>query len=223
MSEQQRQSRNRANINRSRILDAAMRCFAADPDASMDDVAKAAGVVRRTVYAHFPNREALVESIAEDAGVALADSLDHPEPDDVELALAVGVLRMSPVGDRYRMLLSFARKEVGDERISDLVAPVRNRMFDTIERGRASGVLPDHLPTVVLVAMMEGLTMATFEQVNLGFVDDAGEVIALAVLVLAGVDAGRARRVLDAAHRWLDDERSVADPRDAGESVTVQR
>ncbi|MCK0090888.1 TetR/AcrR family transcriptional regulator [Rhodococcus sp. HNM0563] len=195
--------RKRANANRSRILDAAMRCFAANSDASMDDVAKAAGVVRRTVYAHFPNRDALVEGLADEAGTALAASVEQPEPEDADVALAVGVLRLSPVGDRYRVLLSFARKEVGEERIAELIAPVRTHTCGVVERGRAAGVFSAYLPTVVLVGMMEGLTMATLEQANHGVVDDASRAMALGVLVLAGVTPDRAAEVVASAQRWL--------------------
>jgi len=209
VEESVRRPRTRSNANRSRILDAAMSCFAADPDASMDDVARAAGVVRRTVYAHFPNREALVEGLSDEAAAALADALDHPEPDDPAVALAVGALRMWPVGDRYRMLLSFARKEVGEQRIAELVAPVRTRTLDVVERGHASGEFPPYLPAVVLVGMMEGLTMATLEQANLGFVRDAGESLALGILVLAGVVPDRGPGVIEAAHRWLHDTRDA--------------
>jgi AcrR family transcriptional regulator len=46
----------RAAANRRHILAVATRELARDPDASMDDVARAAGVVRRTVYGHFPSR-----------------------------------------------------------------------------------------------------------------------------------------------------------------------
>lgn len=209
--------RTRANANRGRILDAAMTCFAADPDASMDDVARAAGVVRRTVYAHFPNREALVDGLSDEASAALADALDHPEPDDPAVALAVGALRTWPVGDRFRMLLSFARKEVGDHRIAELIAPVRTRTVDVVERGRDSGLFPAYLPTAVLVGMMEGLTMSVLEQANFGLVRDDGESMALGVLVLAGVPVDRSPDVLDDARRWVasahgkDDRRG--DPR----------
>ncbi|HET8993857.1 MAG TPA: TetR/AcrR family transcriptional regulator [Rhodococcus sp. (in: high G+C Gram-positive bacteria)] len=195
--------RKRVNANRSRILDAAMRCFAGDPDASMDDVAKAAGVVRRTVYAHFPNRDALVEGLADEAGAALAASVEFPEPEDAAVALAAGVLRLGPVSDRYRVLLSFARKEVGEERISELIAPVRTHTYGVVERGRAAGVFSAYLPTVVLVGMMEGLTIATLEQANRGVVDDASGAMALGVLVLAGVAPARASEVVGSARRWL--------------------
>ena len=203
--------RTRFQANRVRILDAAVMCFAADPDASMDDVAKAAGVVRRTVYAHFPNREALVEGIVDDAATALADALDHIEPEDPAVALAVEGLRTWPVGDRYRVLLSFARKEMGEQRIADLVSPVRSRILALVERGRAQGKFSDYLPVPVLVGMMEGLTMATLEQANLGLVDDSGDTIVLGNLVLAGVSPDRAPRVLAAARQWLEEPDSDED------------
>jgi AcrR family transcriptional regulator len=133
-----------------------MGCFAADPDASMDDVAQAAGVVRRTVYAHFPNREALVDGIAEEAAAALAAAVDRPDPEEPDLALAAAALMTWPVGDRFRVLLSFARKEVGDERIGELIAPLRARTLAIVERGCRSGVFSAYLPAVVLVGMLEG-------------------------------------------------------------------
>jgi AcrR family transcriptional regulator len=199
-------ARTRPNANRRRILDAAMECFAADPDASMDDVARAAGVVRRTVYAHFPNRDALVDGLAADAAAELAAAVDLVEPDRPDLALAVGALRTWPVGDRFRLLLSFARKEVGEQSIAELVAPVRTRTLDVVERGRAAGIFSDYLPSVVLVGMMEGLTMAALEQANLGLVRDSGDSVALGALVLAGVTPGRAAEVVGQARRWLHEQ-----------------
>ena len=102
------QPRSRSQINRDRILDAARTCFADDPDASMDDVAKAAGVVRRTVYAHFPSRDVLVEGLADDAAASLARALDLPEPDDPAVALTVGVLRTWPVPDDRALFVADA-------------------------------------------------------------------------------------------------------------------
>lgn len=49
-----------AQLNRERILDVARDALASSPQASLNSIAKAAGVGPGTLYRHFPNREALV-------------------------------------------------------------------------------------------------------------------------------------------------------------------
>ena len=49
-----------AQQNRERILKFAREALAASPDASLNSIAKAAGVGPGTLYRHFPSREALV-------------------------------------------------------------------------------------------------------------------------------------------------------------------
>ena len=55
------------NETRDRILDVALDVLGEDPDAGMGDIASAAGVVRRTVYGHVPNRTDLVRSLTQRA------------------------------------------------------------------------------------------------------------------------------------------------------------
>jgi AcrR family transcriptional regulator len=50
--------RSDARSYRSRILAVARRKLRDDPDASLDSIAQAAGVARRTLYGHFANRRA---------------------------------------------------------------------------------------------------------------------------------------------------------------------
>ncbi|CAM5523719.1 hypothetical protein SPURM210S_00687 [Streptomyces purpurascens] len=64
-----------AHPTRARILEAAGRELGRDPDSSLTDIAEAAGVVRRTVYAHFAGRSALVEGLATEAAEALRHAL----------------------------------------------------------------------------------------------------------------------------------------------------
>jgi len=52
-----------ARANRDRLLEVARDALAADPDASLNSIAKAAGVGAGTLYRHFPSREALVLAV----------------------------------------------------------------------------------------------------------------------------------------------------------------
>ncbi|WP_354568846.1 TetR family transcriptional regulator [Glaciihabitans sp. UYNi722] len=55
--------RNDAVANRLRILDAAREALAVSANASVQSIAKAAGVGQGTMYRHFPNREALILAV----------------------------------------------------------------------------------------------------------------------------------------------------------------
>jgi AcrR family transcriptional regulator len=52
-----------AQENRDRILEVAREALSADPQASMNSIAKAANVGPGTLYRHFPNRESLVLAV----------------------------------------------------------------------------------------------------------------------------------------------------------------
>nr|WP_211110520.1 TetR/AcrR family transcriptional regulator [Acuticoccus mangrovi] len=69
--------------NRNKILDAARDAFARSPDASLNSIAKLAGVGPGTLYRHFPNREALVIGVYRheiEALVTLAPKLTAQHP-----------------------------------------------------------------------------------------------------------------------------------------------
>lgn len=74
--------------NRERLLAEAVTAFTRDPEASLDGIARAAGVGIGTLYRHFPTREALVEAAyrAELAKLcASAEELRRAHPPDVAL------------------------------------------------------------------------------------------------------------------------------------------
>ena len=60
----QRKPRADAERNRDRVLEVAKEAFTRwGADASLDDIAKQAGVGAGTLYRHFPSREALIEAV----------------------------------------------------------------------------------------------------------------------------------------------------------------
>ena len=64
-----------------RILDAALDALASDPEASMAEIARRAGVVRATIYVHFPTRESLIEAVTERAIAEVTQAMAAAEPD----------------------------------------------------------------------------------------------------------------------------------------------
>src|SRR6478735_4764159 len=67
-----------AQRNIERLLDAARAAIAKDgPDASLDDIARRAGVGSGTLYRHFPTRQALLEAAYLDRLEALAARADE--------------------------------------------------------------------------------------------------------------------------------------------------
>jgi AcrR family transcriptional regulator len=67
-----------ARANREKLVASAAALFAADgADASLDAVAKAAGVGIGTLYRHFPTRDALVEAVYQQEVDRLCDAADE--------------------------------------------------------------------------------------------------------------------------------------------------
>lgn len=74
-----------AERNRTRILDHAAKLLAADPDASMVQIAEASGVGRATLYRHFASREEVIEALRDRAfgraQAVIVDALTHEDHD----------------------------------------------------------------------------------------------------------------------------------------------
>jgi len=191
--------RRNSRSNRARILATARRELGQNPDVTLEELARAAGVVRRTLFGHFPGRSALLEALAEEASETfkevLVDGVRPEEPAD--RALAYFMLRIWPVGDRYRMLLGLARRDLGAERVTEVLAPAREVVTAILERGQRDGVFHSHLPPAVLSAGLEGMTVALLEDVNTGALEDDGTRTAVATLIAAGVPEKRASGVVE--------------------------
>ena len=69
-----------AERNIAAIIDAALEALASDPDASMAEIARRAGVVRATVYMHFPTRESLLDAVMEHAVGQVARATSGADP-----------------------------------------------------------------------------------------------------------------------------------------------
>ncbi|MFC9284293.1 TetR/AcrR family transcriptional regulator [Streptomyces collinus] len=190
----------RADANRRRILDVALAELLRDPDASMDQIARAAGVVRRTVYGHFPSREALISTLVDGAVEALteADAGSRAGVADPAEAVARSVLAIWAIADRYRLLVALAQRTVTVQGIRDRLAPLRENKIQVLRRGLDEGVFTSPLPAAALAYVHEQLLFAVMEAVNDGLVsaEEAGRSATVTVLTAAGVPAATAARLV---------------------------
>ncbi|MET9791322.1 TetR/AcrR family transcriptional regulator [Streptomyces canus] len=186
----------RAEANRRHILDVALTELLRDPDASMDQIASAAGVVRRTVYGHFPSREALIGTLVDGAveAVAAAHAAGREGAEDLAQAVAGSVLAVWEVADRYRILVALAQRSVTVQGIRERLAPVREACTELLRRGLDTGVFVSPLPAPALAYVHEQMMFAVMEAVNDGLLDaeEAGRSTAVTVLTAAGVPASLA-------------------------------
>ena len=139
------------NDTRSRILDVALEVLGQNPDAGMGDIASAAGVVRRTVYGHFPTRTDLVRNLTKRAVSEVAAVLTEVNASDraAEAVWVDFVARLWPLAHRYRVLLALRRGEYGEE-IHALLGPVDKTLADLVQRGQDSQAFGRHLPPDIL-------------------------------------------------------------------------
>ncbi|MEU6813156.1 TetR/AcrR family transcriptional regulator [Streptomyces sp. NPDC046831] len=190
----------RADANRRRILDVALAELLRDPDASMDQIARAAGVVRRTVYGHFPSREALVGTLVDDAveALAAAHAAGRAGAADPAEAVARSVLAVWEIADRYRLLVALARRTGTTPGIGERLATVREQAAALLQRGLDQGLFASPLPAAVLAQVHEQMLSAVMEAVTDGLLDPggAGPSAAVTLLTAAGVPAGRATELV---------------------------
>ncbi|MFI6037182.1 TetR/AcrR family transcriptional regulator [Streptomyces sp. NPDC051315] len=186
----------RADANRRRILDVALAELLRDPDASMDQIARAAGVVRRTVYGHFPSREALIGTLVDGAvdALATAHATGREGVADPAEALARSVLAVWEIADRYRLLVALAQRTVTMQGIRERLTPVRESSVRLIQRGLDEGTFASPLPAPALAYVHEQILFALMEAVNDDLLStrEAGRSAAVTVLTASGVPANLA-------------------------------
>ncbi|MEU6848075.1 TetR/AcrR family transcriptional regulator [Streptomyces sp. NPDC046716] len=189
----------RADANRRRILDDALVELLRDPDASMDQIARAAGVVRRTVYGHFPSRDALIEALVDDAAHAVAEAhrAGREGVADPAEAVARSILAIWPIADRYRLLVHLAQRSVTVEGIRARLTPVREACTELLQQALESGEFDSPLPAEALAHVHEQVLFGLMEAVNEGVLpaEDAGRAAVVAVLSSAGYPTKDAKRL----------------------------
>jgi AcrR family transcriptional regulator len=208
--------RRRSDARRSidAILNAARTMLGERPDASMEDIATAAGVTRQTVYAHFPSRDALIAALLHVAGAETVAAIDAARLDTV------------PPADALRQFLDIGWQLI--RRNPHLLGPAltRNppgsndphhagtaRLEQIIRRGQRAGDFDRTLPATWHTAAILGLFRTAAEQVAAGHLTTSKAATMLlksALRLCSAADARCYPRAASAADLRADNDIDVA-------------
>jgi AcrR family transcriptional regulator len=163
--------RKRADAERSiaAVLDAAVALLGDRPHASMEDVAKAAGVTRQTVYAHFASREVLLEAVADRALAETLAAIDAAEVDRGPPGEALDRLVVASwqTLERYPLLMHLRAPLAAEEELA-LHRPILERLERLVKRGQRAGEFDRRLSPSWLLASFLALAHAAAEEVRAG-------------------------------------------------------
>ncbi len=160
----------RADAERSvaAILDATIEALAADPEASVSVIAQRAGVVRATVYVHFPTRDDLIAAVTERAIAEATEAITRAEPTEGDPADALErMLRTSwrSLG-RYHALVAINLR-LGHDSLRQLHTPVLALVQPLLARGQAAGAFNPDLPLEwMLRVLLELIHVASLSVTN---------------------------------------------------------
>jgi AcrR family transcriptional regulator len=188
-------SRRRADAERNvrAILDAAAAVLADRPDASMSDVAAAAGLARQTVYAHFASRDALLTAVAEralDEAVAAIDAARPGEGPPAEALDRLVAAWWATVAGHARVLDALGAAYPDAEAVARFHAPIAERLERLLRRGRRAGAFERADPVRWQTAAFLALMHAAADEVAADRMDRAEAAAALRRAVPRLVAAG---------------------------------
>ena len=173
-----RSGRADARRNERRLLDAAAEALAEDPAASLERIARRAGVSRATLYAHFAGREALLDALTAASVAEMTAALRTAAPDEnpptppAEAMVRVLVAAWQTIG-RYRGLV-IANQRLPAVELRARTAPATAVVRELILRGQRSGAFDPDLPADWLLGTVVDLIHAASRQVSAGAMDPAG-------------------------------------------------
>jgi AcrR family transcriptional regulator len=178
-----------ARRNYDRLLAAGEEAFTErGPDASLEDIARRAGVGIGTLYRHFPNRQALLEAAYLERVEALRElaiELAAAEGSTVD-ALVTWIRALAEHIARYRGLKALLMTEPGEgSALSTVHDTLRAAAASLLDRAQADGSVRPDLTVAELLRLTHGLLLVA----ELTAPDPGAQVDRLLSLLLTGITA----------------------------------
>ena len=153
------------------VLQAAIALLGRRPDASMEEIAAAAGVSRQTIYAHYPSRQALLRAVTQHITGVVAGELGRLDlrGGSATDALTRWLDAAWEILRRYPVLLTPAMTVPdGDQDEIELHEPITGGLVRLINRGRRLREFERAMPTAWYLAAIIALGHAAGQEVAAG-------------------------------------------------------
>lgn len=183
--------RRRADADRSvaAILDAATEALASDPDTGMSEIARRAGVVRATIYVHFPTRTDLLDAVMAHAVAQVAEATRAAEPQrgDPQEALERVLRATWRQLAQFHGLLALNTARLSAEELRRRHLPVLDQLEPLIERGQSQGSFRSDLPVAWHLAVIRAIVHTASHEIRGGRIAESEAEAAMLSTVVAAV------------------------------------
>jgi AcrR family transcriptional regulator len=164
-----------AKRNISAITEAALEALASDPDVSMAEIARRAGVVRATIYMHFPTREALLDAVMEHATAQVAEATREAEPErgEPKEALERVLLATWRQLSQFHNILQININRLSAKELHRRHLPITTQIVPLLERGQADGAFRSDVSALWLIAVVRAIVHVASTELQAGRLTEA--------------------------------------------------
>lgn len=184
--------------NRAGILDAARSTLANDPHASVDVIARSAGLSRRTLYGHFDDRDSLIRELIAHGAQRFNAIAASVTDEDSRLALARLAAVLWREAAYVQVAAALALDEAHVEHTAEALAPLRRTVANLARRGQEDGSFRTDVAAPTLARLIEEVARAVVSRTDAAS-PGAADLAVRTVLSIAGLSWREADELL-AAH-----------------------
>lgn len=160
----------------------------------MADIARRAGVVRATIYVHFPTRESLIEAVTHRAIAEVTQVIASADPDagePIEALERVVAAAWTTLG-RYHALVAINARGPQDEPHARH-GPALAQLQPLVERGQKAHAFRAEVPAAWHLATLLALIHSASAELSAGRIDEDRVESALVATVVGALTGGALR------------------------------
>lgn len=200
-----RRPRRDAIENRAGILAAAITTIAHDPRASIDAIARSAGLSRRALYGHFPDRETLVRDVIATGAQRFNAIALNVADRDARIALARLASQLWQAAAQVQVIAAIALDETHVDDTAAALAPLRRALVDIVRRGQDDDTLRTDVAAGTLARLVEEAARSVIVRIDASS-PDARSLAVRAALSIAGLSWRESAAVLAEHPDILEEE-----------------